>query len=99
MSHEQVDRDSTGNKFEGTQSSIAITPTHGRKVEMNSSFRPNLKKFIKDYQSPYRQAAKSIEGPLDGGSAYNGSTSAKNFVQANIERVTASKKDAEEMSQ
>ena len=76
---------------DGRMSSAAITPTNARKVDMNSSFRPNLKKFIKDYQSPYRQAAKSTEGPLDGNSAYNGSCSAKNFVGVNLDRVNSKK--------
>lgn len=83
---------------DGRMSSAAITPTNARKVDMNSSFRPGLKKFIKDYQSPYRQAAKSTEGPLDGSSAYNGSCSAKNFAQVNMARVN-SRKDVEETSQ
>ena len=64
---------------------------------MNKTFIPQLKNFKKDYQSPYRQVAKSNDGGCDVSSAQNGST--RNFMQMNIERVTHSKKDVDEVSQ
>ena len=42
------------------------TPKSGSRVVMNNNFKPKLKKFYKDYQSPYRYTNNtSVNKSLD----------------------------------